>query len=311
MKFSLIIPVAPNRDAEILDSIKRLDYSKKDLEIIIEKGKNPSENRNKGIKKAKGDFIVFLDDDAQVKEDYLKKIKEFFNKYSLTDIVGGPQLTLKEESFFGKISGIIFVSNFGAFRVNKRYIQGQINLNADETFLTSANLCVKKSVFKKIDGFDVSLFPGEDPEFIFRAKKFGLKVAYNPEMIIYHKRRGDFPGFCKQIFKYGFTRPKKNKISKKTNLFFLIPMLFSIYFLFLPTLSLASYSLLLPFLLYIVLSIIFALYDSIKNKVFVGLFILPFLYIFTHLSYGLGMLAGYFENSATINFISKLLFKKS
>jgi len=55
MKFSLVIPLAPGRNAEILDSIKQLDYSKKEFEIIVEEGTNPSDNRNKGAKKSKGE----------------------------------------------------------------------------------------------------------------------------------------------------------------------------------------------------------------------------------------------------------------
>lgn len=300
MRFSLVIPVAPERDAKILDSIKEIDYPKKDFEIIVKNGKNPSENRNKGIEKAKGEFVVFLDDDASVKKDYLKKIKNFFDRYPVIDIVGGPQLTSKDENFFAKMSGIVLTSNFGVYKIRKRYVSEKINCDADETFLTSANLCARKNVFKKIGGFNTNLFPGEDPEFIFRAKKAGLKIACNPEMIIYHKRRGDFSSYCKQIFSYGFTRPKKDKISGKTNLLFLIPLIFSVYFLLLPTLFLLNYFLLIPLIMHAFLSIIFSVCNSLRNKSFLGIFMLPFLYLFTHLAYGLGMLAGYFNTERIV-----------
>ena len=39
MRFSLIIPLAPERGAEILDSIKKLDYPKSEFHVIIIKGK--------------------------------------------------------------------------------------------------------------------------------------------------------------------------------------------------------------------------------------------------------------------------------
>jgi len=44
MKFSLIIPVTPERDAEIIDSIKKLDYPKSEFHIVVVKGRNPSGN---------------------------------------------------------------------------------------------------------------------------------------------------------------------------------------------------------------------------------------------------------------------------
>ena len=293
MEFSIIIPIAPGRNAEIIKCLKNQDYSKKNFEIIVQAGKNPSENRNEGVKKSEGETIIFLDDDAYIEKDYLKNVRKFFKEYPFIDIVGGPQLTPKKSTFFEKISGIALTSYFGAFNVSKRYKQGKIILDADETVLTSANLIVKKNVFQKIKGFDKRLWPGEDPEFIFRAKDNGLKIAYTPNIIIYHKRRPNFSKFCEQVFNYGFTRPQKNKISRKTKIVFLIPMLFLIYFLFLPLFSSINLIFLIPMIAYIFLALIFSLYDSIKNKTFFGFFILPFIYLFLHLSYGIGMITGY------------------
>ncbi|MBU3907520.1 MAG: glycosyltransferase [Nanoarchaeota archaeon] len=293
VKFSLVIPIAPSRNAEILESIKKLDYPKSKFEVIVEKGTNPSENRNRGIKKSKGEFIVFLDDDALINQDYLKEVERFFEKYPEADLVGGPQLTPEENNIFAKISDTLLTSNFGAFKVNKRYRKGEIILDADETMITSANLCVKKEIFGKIDGFNSELYPGEDPELISRAKKAKLAVAYSPNMIVYHKRRPNFTGFLSQIFLYGFTRPRKNKIAEETKLFFLIPMLFTLYFMLMPFLFLLSNLFIIPLVAYILLAIIFAFYDSVRSRSLVNFFVLPLMYLFLHLSYGLGMMAGY------------------
>ena len=45
MRFSLIIPLAPDRDAPILESIKKLDYPRSEFHVVVVKGLNPSENR--------------------------------------------------------------------------------------------------------------------------------------------------------------------------------------------------------------------------------------------------------------------------
>lgn len=294
IKFSLIVPLAPGRAAEILECIKNLKYPKKEFEVIVEEGLNASENRNRGIEKAQGEYLVFLDDDAMIKEDYINKIKEFFEKVPDADIVGGPQLTpLKGENFFAKVSGAVLTSSFGAFRVNKRYRKAQEIREANEGDLTSANLCIKKSVFDKIKKFDTRLYPGEDPELIIRAKKNNLKVLYNPEMIIFHRRRAEFPKYIKQIFYYGFSRPKLNKISGETRFFFLIPMFFLIYFSLIPFLSFFHWVFIIPMFAYAILAILFGIIDSFKNKKIGYLPILIFLYLFTHLSYGFGMLLGY------------------
>ncbi len=293
MKFSLVIPIAPGRRAEILESISKSDYPKKDLEIITEEGTNTSLNRNKGMKRAKSDNIVFLDDDAFIEKDYFRKLKKFLEENKEIDIVGGPQLTPESDGFFAKTSGIVLGSSFGAFKVNQRYEKGAVKKDVDETALTTANLFVKKKVFNKVGGFDEDLWPGEDPEFIQRARKNEFKVAYDPDIKVFHKRRPTFPSFCKQFFKYGVVRPTINKKLNEFKIIFIIPMFFALYILFLPILSIASYLLLLPLLLYILLALLFSVIDSMRNLSIISLFFLPFLYFAIHFSYGLGVFTGY------------------
>ena len=296
MKFSLIIPVAPYRNAEILNSINNLDFPKKDFEVIVEKGTNPSENRNKGFEKAKGKIIILLDDDAVLERDYLIKIKEFLDKYPSIDIVGGPQLTPKDEKGFAKISGYALSSKFGAWKLSNRYISQKEILDVDETSITSANLICKKEVMKKIK-FDASLFPGEDPKFISDARKENFKVAYSPDIILYHRRRRDIKGLIKQMFNYGKVRPAKEKFWETLKKpFFLVPSLFFLYLLWLITASIwGGFSILaaFPLFLYLIAAIFFSFYDSIKNRNLLALFVLPFIYLIIHLSYGAGMIWGY------------------
>jgi len=161
MKFSLIIPVAPGRNAEILESIKDLDFSKKQFEVIVKPGKNASENRNNGSREARGEFLVFLDDDAFIDKNYLNNLNEFLRKNQNVEIIGGPQLTPEEDKFFAKISGIALSSWFGGFKVNQRYESKKEKIGVNETAVTSANLVVKKSSFEKIGGFNLDLFRGQ------------------------------------------------------------------------------------------------------------------------------------------------------
>ena len=55
MRFSIVIAVAPERGAEIIESIKKLDYPKNQFHVVVVEGKNPSENRNKGFEREKGE----------------------------------------------------------------------------------------------------------------------------------------------------------------------------------------------------------------------------------------------------------------
>ncbi len=304
-KFSFVIALAPYRNAEVVRYLKKLDCHKDNYEIIIEKGLNPSENRNKGVKKAKGEIIVFIDDDATLEQDFLKKAEDFLNTHQEIDIVGGPQLTPPDEKGFAKISGLALSSLFGAFSVKSRYKQASMKLDADEADLTSANMLCRKEVFKKVK-FDPRLWPGEDPDFISNAKSQGFKVAYSPEIFVYHRRRKNFSELAKQIFSYGKTRMFKESFSQTLKRpYFLVPPLFLIYLilisfyslLLLTFLNISNYTTVIyfPFIIYILLSLFFSIFISISEKNFLALFLLPIIFLAIHLSYGAGILYGLFK----------------
>ncbi len=304
MKFSLVIPVAPDRDAPIISTLNELDYKKSDFEIIVEKGTNPSDNRNRGAEKAKGKIIGFLDDDATVEKGFLQDVETFFNSHEEIDIAGGPQLTPKNQKGFAKISGYALTSKFGAAGTADRYKTGKLNLDADESSLTSANLFVKREVMKKIH-FDSTLFPGEDPKFIDDAKKANLKVAYCPDFVIYHKRRETLKALIRQIFNYGKVRPAKENFRETAKKpLFLIPSLFVIYLLISSVflmLNIYSNIAIIPLFVYAILNILFSIVESIKNKNLLAFFPLLFIYPIIHISYGTGMMFGYINDNKHLN----------
>ena len=293
-KFSIVIAVAPYRNAEVFNSLKNLDYDKKKYEIIVKHGYNASENRNYGVKKAKGEIIYFLDDDAIVDKNILKNTENFFNKYDV-DIVGGPQLTPRDDKFFAKMFGAAIESFWCSYKMSNRYKRGKLNLDADELSLTSANCFVKKDVFKKIKGFDARLWPGEDPDFFSRAKDAGFKIAYSPDLVMYHRRRADLFSLLKQHYKYGNVRLKKEAINKTlVNPVFIIPSMFTLYIIILPILLLFSKDFFFPVKLHLIIDIIVGLYVALKKNLFYLPF-LPIIFFLVHFSYGLGMIIYLFE----------------
>lgn len=297
-RITAIIPLAPDRKLEILENFEKF---KDKITLIIEKGINPSANRNRGIKKAKTELIAFLNAHTIITENWVKEVEKFFKNNPEIDMVGGPQLTSKEEPLFVRASGYALSSIFGAGEASTRYKPKNINLNANEKHITSANLICKRRLLKKIK-FDENIYPGEDPKFIDEAKKSGFKIAYSPNIYVYHKRRKNFKDLIKQIFSYGMTRPQKeNLLETIKKPLFLIPSIFVIYLALLPTLALVHYILLFPILLYIISSLCFGLYESVKNKDPLALFLLLPLFFSIHISYGAGFIYGTIKNGIKKN----------
>lgn len=292
LTFSIIVPHNPERKIVVLDSLKNLEHPKDEYEIIIKHGKNPSRLRNESIKQAKGRYLAFVDDDCIVDKNWLKNAEKYLRKYN-ADIVGGPNLTPEDDPFFGKISGYVISSFFGTYKMSDRYKQGKINFDASEINITSANCFFKKEVFDEITGFDERLFPNEENELIARAKNAGFKIIYAPDMIVYHRRRRSLSSFSKQFFRSGRGRAYQRKINQESfRLIFAVPALFVIYVVLLPMLSSISEILLIPFLVYVFLLIAVSIYESISNNNLRAVPLLPFLFFFLHISYGLGLIAG-------------------
>jgi len=290
--FTVIVPQGSGRPLYCLDSLKRQEVP---VNIIIEKGPNPSKNRNTGIKKAKTPLVAFINAHTILPEDWSKKVLSFFSSHKEVDVLGGPQLTYSNQSLFGKISGYALASVFGAAEASTRYRPRKLLFNADERFLTSANLVCRKEVFKKVL-FNENLWPGEDPKFISDSKKAGFKVCYNPEVFVYHLRRQSIKDLSKQIFNYGHTRTKKESLLstlKKPS--FLIPSLFILYLVIFPLISHISRLFLIPLALYLLLNLAFSFLEAAKNKDLSALFILPFIFFTIHIAYGLGFIYGTFE----------------
>ena len=288
-KITAIIPLGEKRSIEVLETIKRQDEK---INFIIEKGPNHCLNINRGVKKAKTEILAFINGHTLLPRDWSKKVRIFFEKHPEIDIVGGPQLTPENASYFEKISGYALGSIFGSGGVSTRYSGKKLILNADETLLTSANLACRKYVLKSVK-FDENLYPGGDPKFISDAKKKGFNVAYSPEIIAYNKRRTNLKDFFIQNFKYGLVRPKKETfLETLKHPFFIVPSLLVLYLIFLIPLSMISKLFFIPAMIYTVINIFFSAYEAVKNHNLKSTFILPIIFLSIHLSYGLGFIFG-------------------
>ena len=282
MFFSLIIPVY-NRSEEIDELLQSLtlqtdkdfevivveDGSKIDSENIVEKYKEnlalfyfyiensgPGQARNFGAKQAKGEYLIILDSDCIIPENYIASIKTELTANPV-DAFGGPDRASDSFTPIQKSINYAMTSFFttGGIRGGKKKM--------DKFYPRSFNMGIKKSVYEHLNGFSKMRF-GEDIDFSIRIYKEGYKVALFPSAYVYHKRRTDFRKFFKQVYNSGIARInlyKKHPDSLK--LVHLLPTAFTIcLIIFLLGSFWCIYSL-APILLF---CIIIFLDASIRNK---------------------------------------------
>jgi GT2 family glycosyltransferase len=221
MKVSIIIPVkADNKNLrECVEKCLELDY--KDFEIVVLPDDNivlpyaekiriaptgnvgPAKKRDMAVEMARGDILAFLDDDALPRRDWLKNAIGLFNAEDV-GAVCGPSITPDTDTLRQKASGGVYASYLVSGPHNRRYGPRE-QCEVDD--YPSCNFLVRKSVFKKVGGFDTKFWPGEDTIFCLKIiKDLGKKIIYDPRVLVYHHRRPLFKTHLKQIASYALHR---------------------------------------------------------------------------------------------------------
>lgn len=188
-----------SEEKETFDFYKELEESDSKVKVVYWEGQGfnyPSIN-NFGVSQAKGDYILFLNNDTEIlNEDCIEEMLGF----CMRDDVGavGARLYYEDETIqhagvivgLGGIAGHAFP---GAARNDPGYF-GRIVMAQDYSAVTAACMMVKKNVFEEVDGFDERYAVAfNDVDFCLKVRKAGYLVVYNPYAELKHyesKSRG-------------------------------------------------------------------------------------------------------------------------
>lgn len=301
--FSIIIPVRQINPylRETLDKLKKQSIKNFEILVITDKissSTNPSEKRNLGAQKSKGEYLVFFDDDSFPSINYFKNAQKLVKKFPEFAGFCGPCLTPPKDNIYKQASGLVWSSwlgsgGAGVYRNSKR----------TPRFIDdypSVNLIVKKTDFIKAGGFNNKYWPGEDTVLCLNlTKKLNLKIYYHPTISVYHHRRSVVVPHLQQITRYaiqrGFFAKKFPQTSFRIGYF--LPSFF-VFYLILLTINYftISYNLLF-FPLYLYLSILILTFIKLvlKTKNFFLSVISTLTIPITHIYYGILFLHGLFK----------------
>jgi hypothetical protein len=285
---TLVIPAAPGIPIDALDSARR---QTRPVEVLIEEGRNPSTNRNRGAGRATSSLVAFVNAHTVLREDWAERTERFFELHPEVDVVGGPQLNYASDPWFARLSGDALASPFCTGGMSRRYRATKLDLDADETSITSANLICRRSVFEKVR-FDESIYPGEDPKFITDARRAGLKVAYAPDMVVFNRRRDNPLALWRQIYNYGGSRVQKETLGELLrHPQFFGPSGLMLYLLALPVLWRWTDWAWLPAAAYGAMALLLAVGKALECRRIDYPFCLPPVFLWIHLAYGAGFLS--------------------
>lgn len=206
MKFSFIISSVDRYDdlKDCLASIgKAYDYSNHDIdvEILVVFEANGVKNksiesryphlvkfytyedvglsgaRNIGIRESSGEYLVFIDDDAKVKEDFLRVLSDRVSFYGGVNAFCGRLIDPVQNIPFSVLFSDNNVKRLG--RLDFQYFMGSAHV-------------LSRKVVKKIGYYDErfgsgsKFFGSEETDIFFRLKAANEQVLYLPDLIFYH-----------------------------------------------------------------------------------------------------------------------------
>jgi len=290
-RISIIIPAKPGEEPfRSIESLKKADYPRDLMEVIICRGWFPSKQRNLAVKSASARIVYFLDDDSEIPPDTLTKIVKRFREFNM-DVLGGPSISPPDDSFIQQCFAQCFASPFGGFNIRHRHKKSGRFRKATERELISCNLAIRRDVYLKEGGLNETLYPNEENEFLDRLHSKGYGLYYDPELFVYRSHRKSFIEFFKQIFTYGRGRMEQTFVNPVfIKIYHFVPLAFVVYLVLLPFLRIQYFK--FPFLLYLLLSVIFSSIVAMSKRSWLYLFVMPLVFFLCHTAYGFGSLWG-------------------
>lgn len=195
--YSIIIPTH-NRSYILknnLDNLTNLQYDRKLYEIIVvddgstddtknivslspsviykytENQKAP-QARNAGVELARGEILIFIDDDCFVAPDYLIQQDEFWRSQNNAKLgILGGSIQGVSNAFFGKICDYLDCYSIDEGAVTKA---------------CASNLSIRKELFLACGGFNPILTGAEDVDLSLRVAKRNYHVYYSSKVKVFH-----------------------------------------------------------------------------------------------------------------------------
>ena len=166
--------------------------------ILLNKNYGPSFGRNVGTYYSRGRIVIFIDDDAVIKNDCLESHFKFYADNNVYAVRG---------RVFA-LSGKIYTYTAGHYNLGD-------NIQKKADFDIEGNLSLRKDILVKVDGFDPQIFGGEGHDLRTRILEVDIDenaFIYSPHAIIYHDFADSLKKFIKKAIRYG---EKKGMLEQK------------------------------------------------------------------------------------------------
>ena len=165
-----------------VETARFLENVPSNVKIINHQPPSLTAARNSGIREAKGEIIIMVDDDVILKRDFISQHLKYYGDPNIVGVAGRVELEarfINKPPAFIKSEFIEWIS----------YYQFQGNVERDAYRMVGCNFSFRKDLALKTGLFDTNFIGtawGEDYDFSLHLKNGGLKIIYSPDAAVLH-----------------------------------------------------------------------------------------------------------------------------
>lgn len=277
-----------------VEASRRMDYPRELLEIIVARGRQPSVQRNQGLRAARGDLVYFLDDDSEPHPENLLRAAARFLDPSV-EILGGPNLCPEDAPWIERVFALVLASRLAFGPSRARYCRTGTIRWTSEKELILCNLVARKAGLLSQGGFDESLYPNEENALMDKIQAGGKRLLYDPHFLVHRRPRPTLKSFARMLLTYGRGRAEQFRAHPGMgSLLNFVPPVFAAYLAALPVaVHFAGWVAALPLAAYAAVLLVELAALAVQGGLARALCALP-LVVLTHILYGAGFWRGLF-----------------
>lgn len=192
----------PNWDLIVVDNgstdetqqfLKKFQRTHENCQIILNsRNLGFAKGNNQGIKQAKGQYIVFLNNDVFVTANWLIELVNCSKSDPNVGIVGTKLIYPQNRRI--QHAGVVFSLRGKPFHVyrNQKSTDKQVNIQKSYNAVTAACMLVKRNLIEELGGFDERFKIGgyEDVDLCLRARLKKYIILYCPKSEMLHYEYG-------------------------------------------------------------------------------------------------------------------------
>ncbi|MGE5407102.1 MAG: glycosyltransferase, partial [Syntrophothermus sp.] len=183
------------------------------VRVVVEPQRGISLGRNRGLREATGEIVVFADDDVDVDANWLPNLIAGFELGDRVAAVSGPTLPATIETpterWFEGFGGLQRGYETRVYSLDHRPAEQPLFPFVPGALGSGRSMAFRREAFLRLGGFDPALGPptptlaGEDIEALLRFVLLGRQVVHEPAALVWHAHPRDYAMLRRRMWGYG------------------------------------------------------------------------------------------------------------